>query len=149
MENLQKNLVLRAAPSVLTGYMKSQFTVDDKQFVGVIPNTLLGVIPLGSKKTTYLLRQISGVQIDNGFLVLNMLLGVLLVIMGISVMFTNSGFWGIVATVSGIIMFQSGKATTISVATSGGICKYSVAFWERKKTNAFVEEFNKLLSSMT
>src|SRR5258708_2738650 len=65
-------------------YLKPKLAITNKRLTGERPNTLLGIIPVGSEKVSYPLSNVAGVNTTTRISPLPLLLGILFVIGGLA-----------------------------------------------------------------
>lgn len=135
--------------SLLLFYLKGEISFEQNFIRFKTPNTILGFIPLGSKKESMPINQLSVVSTDfhldfKGFLV-GLVIAVVTAILAFED-FPEDAF-ALIGTLFGIIMCISSFETILTVeATSGKVI--SVPFWiiEKKKAEEAEERINNLIS---
>lgn len=78
----------KVSPSLLTPYLKCELMCSSTRFVYKVPNTILGLIPLGSDENTIPLKSISSVNISNKLFIGRLIWGLIIAIAGLS-LFAN------------------------------------------------------------
>lgn len=121
-----------------TFYIKSSFAVTNKRFVSHYPNVLLGFIPAGMSNTTFNIKQISGVQIVTQYKALRILIGLGLIVFGLSE--------AVLLALVGMLVIFSGVEAAMRVASSSGVSMMPVVFWEKAKAEVFVQNLNTMIA---
>ena len=119
--------------SFLTFYLKA-IVVLEGQFVKTTnPNTILKVIPLGSRNKTIPVNQISSVDDSFSLDFKSFLWGVLFTVLGCYMM-GDSFVGGLVIAIYGVLTVLSSFQTILVLnLTSGGVHIISVLFFEKEK----------------
>lgn len=69
-------------PSIVLFWLRTKLSVTPKGISGSVPNTILGLIPLGSRDLMYPMKQVSGVQVNTKFSIVSAILGGICLIAG-------------------------------------------------------------------
>lgn len=132
--------------SYLTFYLKGEIKLEENFVKFQIPNTILGVIPLGSHKKSSAVNQIASV--DNSFKVLvkNFLVGLVIAIIGLACM-GSSVLGGLILLVIGALGVLNSLQTVLYVTmTSGQVVEIPFIIFEKAKATEAEEEINNLIS---
>jgi len=81
-------MIVEVRPSIVLFWLRTKLSVTPKGISGSVPNTILGLIPLGSRDLMYPMKQISGVQVNTKFSVGSLLLGGIFFVLGFGLFFT-------------------------------------------------------------
>jgi len=79
---LDNAMSVEVRPSIVLFWLRTKLSVTAKGISGSVPNTILGLIPLGSRDLMYPMKQVSGVQVNTKFSVSSLLFGGLFFIAG-------------------------------------------------------------------
>ena len=94
-------------------------------------------MPLGSSEVLFPLKQVSAVSVETKIKPIKMLIGVVLVIAGLS-MFGDSFFGGLLVLAIGAVTFTSGLTCALTVTSNAGVKNEVVAtLFEKNKLQAF------------
>lgn len=132
--------------SILMFWIKGKIEIDSR-FVNVeIPNTVLGIFPLGKKRDSVPVHTISNLQIDNSFKMKPILIGLFLLFISFG-MLGDSFFGGLILGAISLGISGSGILTTLTFDKSGSKQAISVPFFEAKKLEAAQTEIYSLISN--
>jgi len=126
--------------SVILFFIKSSFEITNKRLVGQIPN-LLWIFPVGKNTVTYPLKSISGVRIDNRFSFKKLIVGIILVLIGLSKL--SSLF--IILLLGIFILISSFEIFFVIQNTAGATMKYAVSPLEKAKAQQLINELNQII----
>lgn len=123
--------------SYLTFYLKAQVAIDGNVVKTSNPNTILKVIPLGSKNKSIPLDQLTSVDDSFALDFKSFIWGLIFAIIGMSVMGeSNSGFAGFLLLVYGALTLLSSFQTKLEFnLASGSTYSLSVVIFEKEKLN--------------
>ena len=125
------------SPSPVLFWLKTELSVTEKRITGRQPNTFAGVVPLGSSNVLFPLKQVSAINVDTHIKPIKMLLGVVLVIAGLS-MFGSSFFGGLLVLLIGAVVFTSGLTCALTITNNaGGTTEVVATLFEKTKLQAF------------
>lgn len=133
--------------SLLTFYLKGEIK-SEQNFISLkVPNTILGLIPLGSKKYKFAVNQISSVSTNFRVLPREFLLGLIIAIFGLCIL-TSSFLVALLMTACGAAIIISSLQTTLTIAmTSGQFKVVSFLIFEKSKAAVAEEEISRMISS--
>lgn len=124
-------------------FLHLRFATTNRRVVGRAPNTLLGVIPVGSTLVNYPLPNVAGIAIRTRVSTAAVLLGLLFVLAGIGAKGGNG-----VAIVIGLLFLFVSLRTEIAITNSGGqTIGHRVAIWDRSSASAFIQGVGTLLAA--
>jgi hypothetical protein len=127
--------------STLLFFLHWDMAVTSKRLVGRTPNTVAGVVPLGSTSVSYPLANIAGVVTRTRFSLLWFVVGLLFVLGGM-------GGRNIFAIVIGLLAIAASYNAQIFITnTGGGHIAHNVAFFDRGRANSFVREVNAAIAT--
>ena len=75
-------MTVEVRPSIVLFWLRTKLSVTPKGISGSVPNTILGLIPLGSRDLMYPMKQVSGVQVNTKFSIVSAILGGICLITG-------------------------------------------------------------------
>jgi hypothetical protein len=127
--------------SNLLFFLHWHLAVTSKRLVGETPNTVLGVIPLGSTQVSYPLAAIAGVTVRTRYSAFWLVFGLLFVLAGV-------GAKEVVTIVIGLLALLAAFRAEISVTNSGGgRTGHGVAFLDRSAAAAFAQQVNTAIAT--
>lgn len=126
--------------SILAPYLKGQMMCSTSRFVYKVPNTLLGIIPIGSDENTVPISSISAVSTSTRFKVGRALLTLVFAILGVTSIMRNP-VGGVICLLLAIVF----GLTTFSVALvvtnhAGGAFGLEVSLLDTAKIKLFKTE---------
>ena len=132
--------------SLLTFYLKGEIK-SEQNFVSFrIPNTILGLIPLGAHKDRVAVNQIAAVSTDTKLLLKTFLIGVIAALLGLSVMGT-SFLVGLILLIYGASSILNAMQVNLVVTlTSGHVKVISFLIFEKVKATQAEEQINAMIA---
>lgn len=128
------------SPSPVLFWLKTTLTVTEKRITGRVPNTFAGVLPLGSREVLFPLKQVSAIAVDTKVAPVRMLIGVVLVIVGLST-FGSSFIGGLLVLLIGAVAFASGLSCALTVVSNAGVKnEVIVTLFEKARLEAFAAQ---------
>lgn len=126
--------------SLVAPYLKAQLMCSTTRFVFKAPNTLFGIIPVGSNENTIPLRNVASVTSNVAFRFGRFILGLILAIAGLAVI-GDSPFGGFILLALGIIGILGSFPTALQVQNpAGGTTTIEVSPLEKAKLQTFIQE---------
>ena len=121
-------------------WLKTDFSLTSKRILGSVPNTLMGIIPLGKREFTYPLKNIAGVAISSKFHFLRFIIGLFLVSYGTRYIIEG----GIFVIILGLLALLNSYMTVFSISNSAGQDSKIEISWT-EKTN--IQQFSELINN--
>jgi hypothetical protein len=116
-------------------FLRWRMAVTNKRLVGRTPNTVLGVIPLGSTQISYPIGAIAGITTGTRYSSLWAFIGVLFVVTA-----APGGRLNPVSIVIGLLAILASIRTQLSITNSGGqVTRHGVAIWNRTEARDFAQ----------
>ncbi|WP_188206904.1 hypothetical protein [Alkalibacillus aidingensis] len=132
--------------NLVLAWLKTDFSLTNKRFIGFQPNTLLGVFPLGKKEISYPLKNIASVGVSTQFHLKRFILGLILVFIGLA-MFGDSFLGGLILLAVGILPLLNSFTTTMGVTNNAGqVVNIEMSILEKDKVQQFINEVNIAIS---
>ena len=130
--------------STLLFFLNWNMAVTSKRLVGKTPNTILGIIPLGSTNVSYPLPNIAGVVTKTRVSLPWILIGLILLLVGLG----GANGPNIVAIIIGLLGLAAAFHAQIFITNSGGgTIGHNVAFFDRGVAAKFVQEVNTAIAA--
>lgn len=127
-------------------WIKTKMSLTSKRVVGSIPNTILGLIPLGRNELTFPLKNISGVFINTKLHLLRLLVGLFF----ITFIFKGLSFGNFVGTIFGLILLLNSFTTKINITNNANQSSLvELSFVDKGKAKDFVEKINNTIAGLT
>lgn len=132
---------------ILTFYLNGEIS-QEQNFVKLKqPNTILGLIPLGAKKESLPVNQLSVVESNFKLKFFRLLVGAVVAIMGI-IMFPESFLAGLIILLLGANTAITAFETDLIIQTTSGAEKtISFFIFEKSKANLAETQINQLISA--
>ncbi|MEG0299341.1 MAG: hypothetical protein RR609_07165 [Aurantimicrobium sp.] len=135
-----KNTVLASTtvrPSPLLFWLTVQLQVTPQGLSGKEPTTIFGIIPAGSRKVSYALKQISGIAVETKVSVPRIIFGLIFAFLGIA-FFSSNAFLGFIVLLIGAALFVAGLTAALAVTNTGGVTQYvKVSLIDRARLEEF------------
>ena len=130
-----------------TFYLKGEISTDQNFLKMKIPNTILSLIPLGSKNDNVPVQQVASVSSDFQFNLKSFLIGVVEVLLGFGFM-GDSFLLGLIFLLLGASTVITSFITLLKVSTTAGK-EYVVPFlvFEKSKATQAEQLINNMISS--
>lgn len=125
-------------------------SVTNRRVVGRVPNTILGVIPLGFNQVSYPLANVAGVGVRRAYSVGLLIIGLVLLLVGLSSFGSRSGSagGGLVLLVLGVLGILGAFKNAIQLTNSGGDhIRHGVSFLDRAAAETFVQQVNTIIAT--
>lgn len=139
-------LTIKYITSILTFYLRGEISYD-KNFVYLKkPNTILALIPLGAKKETIPVSQLSTVETNFKLSLKRLIIGLIITILGISFL-SKEPFKSTIITIIGINNIITAFETILTIQTTSGDQKdISILIFEKAKADKVEGEIRKIIS---
>ena len=137
----EDNLVgVKVSPSLMTPYLKGELMASSTRFVYKVPNTILGLIPLGANENTVPIRSIASVNTSTALKIGRLIMGVVLLIAGASA-FSSSAGLGIVLILLAAASLAMSFPTQLNVVNhAGGVTSVTVSILDKARLASFAQE---------
>ena len=134
--------------SILTFYMKGEISVEQNFVKLKDPNSILGLIPLGSKNEQISINQISSVQSNFKLKLGKLILGIIIAIMAFSMLGQEGGFLSFVifAIIAANTILNAFEVDLKINQTSGQERSIDFFIFERAKADQAVQMINNAIS---
>ena len=135
--------------SYITFYLKGSVEFTNDNVIAQVPNTILGVIPLGRRKRTLDVAHITSTVSDFRVNIKNLLIGAFIALWGMGELGSTNGFViGLVLMVFGVLMVLNALISYVSISMdSGEVVIIPLVIFERSKSDMIADNINKLLSA--
>lgn len=125
--------------STIAFYLRTDLVLTDRRLYAVRPNTLFGLIPVGTARSNFPVENIAGVNAGTRFDVLGVIFGVLAVVIGLGALaIPGAGILGLPLLLLGLASIIGAPKQAIEVMNSGGgNIRFPVSVFERGRTLEF------------
>ena len=118
-------VVVEVRPNLALFWLRTKLEVNAKGISGSVPNTILGIIPVGKKDISFPTRQISGVQVNTKFSVFALLAGILFA----SMIFSGSAGGAVIGVLFGVLFLGNAYTTQLVILNTGNGQETVKATW--------------------
>ena len=130
--------------NLVLGWIKSDFSLTNKRIIGVRPNTLLGVFPLGRNEISYPLKNIASVGVSTKFHLGKFIFGLLFLYFGAGM----GEFNVILLAISLFLLLNSFTSKLVVTNSAGQPVHIELSILEKSKVENFVESVNAGISRL-
>ena len=132
--------------SLFTFYLKGEIKSEQNFISFKVPNTILGLIPLGAQTEKFAISQIASTATNTRLSLKYLLLGILLVLWGFSGL-TESFLLGLILLLLGINNVVNAFIINLVVTTTAGQQKIiSFLIFDKQKANQAAEQINAMIA---
>ena len=129
-------------------WLKANYVLTNKRVTGDTPNTLFGLIPLGTAQIAQPLKTIASVASSTKFSFMRLIVGAALLIGGIFSM-GGSFILGLILVIIGAInILNCFTATFVITNNAGQSTGYEISILEKAKVVAFTDEVNSVIADL-
>ncbi|MGN1047840.1 MAG: hypothetical protein ACI4QZ_04460 [Eubacteriales bacterium] len=137
--------VITFMTSLLTFYLKGEIKVEQNFLQLQKPNTILALIPLGKKKESIPVTQISSVESNFKLILKNFIVGIFVAILGIGMLSDNA--LGLILLLLGAGIVINSFQTVLTIQTTAGASKeVSFLIFEKSKVAQAEAWINDIIS---
>lgn len=130
----------KVSPSLLTPYLKGELMCSSTRLVYKVPNTVLGLIPVGANENTIPVKAIASVNTSTSLKIGRLLLGIMLVLAGFASFGSNSGVALLLLFISASFLAMSFPGKLNVVNHAGGVTSVTVSILDKARLEAFAKE---------
>ena|SRR2546428_1633448 len=128
-------------------FLKTTVELTDRRLVFERPNTMLGVIPIGKQKDTLPLRNVASVGTSTRIGFVQLILGILLALGGVSQL-GKPTVGSIIVLALGVLLILNAFQAKFRVTTNGGDKHFArIAATEKGKAQAFADQVNTTIAA--
>lgn len=137
--------------STIAFYLHTELVLTNRRLYALRPNTLLGVIPVGTARSNFPIENIAGVTAGTRFDIAAVILGGLFVLFGLAVLqYPNAAILGLLLVVLGVVAIIGAPKQAIEVMNSGGgVIRFPVSLLERSRTVEFANLVSEAVARTT
>jgi hypothetical protein len=129
-------------------YLHTDLALTNRRLYAVRPNTILGLIPVGTARSNFPLDNIAGVNAGTRFNFLGVIFGVFGLLVGIAALgLPSASAFGVLLIVIALGMIAGAPKQAIEVTNSGGgHIVFPVSFFERGRTLDFASDVSEAIA---
>lgn len=137
--------------STVAFYLHTDLVLTNRRLYAVRPNTLLGLIPVGTTRSNFPVENIAGVNAGTRFDVLGVIFGAVALIFGLGALaIPNAGIFGFPLLLLGLASIVGAPKQAIEVMNSGGgLIQFPVSVFERGRTLEFAGRVSEAIARST
>jgi hypothetical protein len=130
-----ESTTVNVRPNLMFFWLQSTLTVDDRGITGRVPNTVFGVIPVGSKEIMFPLKQISGISISSKFHIFRAFFGFIFTFSGAVGLFDSPADRGLAIgmTFVGLLLAFNAYIVSLNILNTGHGVEQVRATWLDKQ----------------
>jgi hypothetical protein len=134
--------------STIAFFLHTELTLTNRRLYAIRPNTLLGLIPVGTARSNYPIENIAGVSAGTRFDVLGVIVGAISVFVGVAAISIPGVAWlGVILILLGLGAIIGAPEQAIEVMNSGGgKITFPVSVLERGRTIEFANRVSEALA---
>ncbi len=137
--------------STVAFYLHTDLVLTNRRLYAVRPNTLLGLIPVGTERSNFPVENIAGVKAGTRFDALGVIFGAVAVIVGLGALsIPNAGILGLPLLLLGLASIVGAPKQAIEVMNSGGgLIRFPVSVFERRRALEFAGRVSEAIARTT
>lgn len=134
--------------STVAFYLNTELVLTNRRLYAVRPNTLLGLIPVGTGRSNFPIENVAGVNAGTRFSLLGVIFGAFAILFGIAALsLPGAWFLGLLLFLLGIPALIGAPKQAIEVMNSGGgVIRFPVSVLERKRTFEFASSVSEAIA---
>ena len=134
--------------STVAFYLHTDLSLTDRRFLAARPNTVLGLIPVGTSRSSYPIENIAGVSAGTRFDVLGVLFGGIALLIGLAALgIPNAQILGAILALLGAASISGAPKQFVEVMNSGGgAIRFPVSVFERGRTLEFASAVSEAIA---
>jgi hypothetical protein len=137
--------------STVAFYLHTDLVLTNRRLYAVRPNTLFGLIPVGTARSNFPIENIAGVNAGTRFDVLGVVFGAVGILFGLGALqIPGAALLGLLLLVLGVATFIGAPKQAIEVMNSGGgLIRFPVSVFERGRTLEFAGRVSEAIARPT
>jgi hypothetical protein len=141
-------IVDRFMYSTVAFYLHTELALTNRRFIAARPSTMVGLIPVGTSRSSYPIENIAGVNAATRFNVGGFILGILTVLVGFGALtLPNAGSLGVLLILLGAALVAGAPKQFVEVMNSGGgTIRFPVSVFERGRTLEFASRVSEAIA---
>jgi hypothetical protein len=135
--------------STVAFYLQTELALTNRRFIAARPSTILGLIPVGTSRSSYPIENIAGVNAGTRFDILGVIFGAVAILVGFATLYIP------VAQILGVVLILLGAAAVVGAPkqhieimnSGGGTIMFPVSMFERGRTLEFANRGRNRITS--
>lgn len=137
---------VRLSPSVILFWLRTSLGVSSRRLVWKAPNTLFGLIPLGSNEEATPLSNTASVSVNVRFSVGRAVIGFFWLIISLGLFGSDAAFAGLLFLILAFASFANTLSAALVIRNNGGgIQKVKVSILDKARLESFAEKVKQQL----
>ncbi len=134
--------------STIAFYLHTELVLTNRRLYAMRPNTILGLIPVGTSRANYPIENIAGVSASSRFDVLGVIVGLLAIGLGAATLaIPGVGVLGVILVLVGLAVLIGVPKQAVEVMNSGGgTIRFPVSVVERARTIEYANRVSEALA---
>lgn len=134
--------------STVAFYLHTELALTNRRFIAARPSTILGLIPVGTTRSSYPIENIAGVNAGTRFDVLGLLFGVVALFVGLAALSVpNARSFAVLLVLLGAASIAGAPKQFVEVMNSGGgTITFPVSVFERGRTLEFASRVSEAIA---
>ncbi len=134
--------------STVAFFLHTELVLTDRRLYALRPNTVFGLIPVGTARSNFPIENIAGINAGTRFDVLGVLIGAIAALFGVGAFFIPGvGLLGLLLALFGLGVIIGAPKQAIDVMNSGGgRISFPVSVFERDRTVEFANRVAEALA---
>jgi Short C-terminal domain len=129
-------------------YLHTELAMTNRRFIAARPSTILGLIPVGTSRSSYPIENIAGVNAGTRFDILGVIFGAAALLVGVSALsISGAQSLAVVLILLGAAAIAGAPKQFVEVMNSGGgTIKFPVSVFERGRTLEFASRVSETIA---
>ena len=134
--------------STVAFYLHTELALTNRRFIAARPSTILGLIPVGTSRSSYPIENIAGVNAGTRFDILGVIFGAVALLVGVaSITFPGGQILAVVLILLGAAAIAGAPKQFVEVMNSGGgTITFPVSVFERGRTLEFASRVSEAIA---
>jgi hypothetical protein len=134
--------------STVAFYLHTELALTNRRFIAARPSTILGLIPVGTSRSSYPIENIAGVNAGTRFDILGVIFGAAALLVGVSALsISGAQSLAVVLILLGAGAMAGAPKQFVEVMNSGGgTIKFPVSVFERGRTLEFASRVSEAIA---
>jgi hypothetical protein len=134
--------------STVAFYLHTELALTNRRFIAARPSTILGLIPVGTSRSSYPIENIAGVNAGTRFDILGVIFGAVALLVGLAALYIP------VAQILAVVLILLGAASIVGAPkqqieimnSGGGTITFPVSVFERGRTLDFANRVSEAIA---
>jgi hypothetical protein len=134
--------------STVAFYLHTELALTNRRFLAARPSTIIGLIPVGTSRSSYPIDNIAGVNAGTRFDVLGVIFGAVALLAGLGALAVpDARSLGILLILLGVGMIAGAPKQYVEIMNSGGgTIRFPVSVFERGRTLEFASRVSEAIA---